>query len=415
MDKKAGFRTITYRFHLYCDRMDWLELTKEMFNKVLGFYYEVLLKEQELWTVPKLKRMRAMELLTVGARHEEQEDVKYPIPFEKVPLYFRRAAINEAIRLHEIYRSVEESGMKPADGSFDASPIYYKGMYKEFCSTSIRLKVFNGDKWVWVDCSIDACGRTMPEEEQIQSPIIVLKDGCAMLHVPVREDVEDVRPLKERLQSSERICAVYFPGSNTMAAMVVMTLDGTFVESKFIHGGDELKHRKKLILKRIEENRASMGGDIDKLPEDENKRLWEKIHRLTDDKAHKVSREIVDFCKERGIDIIVIPNYGVFSTYKHKGYMTVPNYDWIGRRIISYVKYKAFGESIIVASTSTKDIASTCYICKQQVKKYNKDFRPGRTFYGGKNFICMNGHKGSSYFNSAMNVGKNFLENYGLM
>lgn len=414
MANKIGFRTITYRFHLYCDRMDWLELTKEMYNKVLAFYYDILQKEQEVWEVPKLQRLRAIELLTIGARHEEQEDIKYPIPYEKIPLYFRRAAINEAIRLNEIYRSGEKNGMKTAQ-EFDASPIYYKGMYKEFTSTSIRLKLFNGDKWVWVDCSIDTCGRTMPEEEQIQSPIIVLKDGCAMLHVPVREIVEDVRPVRDRLTNCDKICAVYFPSSDTMAVMVVLSTDGTFLESRFIYGGDELKHRKNLLLKRIDKNRASMGGDIDRLPEDENKRLWEKIHNLTEDRAHKVSREIVDFCKERGINIIVVPNYSSTDTYIQKGYITHANFDWLGRRIISYVRYKAFGEGIVVASASIKGIASNCHICKQPVKKYNKNFRPGRTFYGGKNYICLNGHCGSSYFNSAMNVGKNFLENYGIM
>jgi len=414
MVNKIGFQTITYRFHLYCDRMDWLELTKELYNKTLTFYYDVLLKEPELSEVPKLKRLRAIELLTIGTKEEAAEDVKYPIPFEKLPLYFRRSAINQAIRMYEIYRSREGDGVEPTT-KFDASPIYYKGMYKEFTSTSIMLKLFNGDRWVWTDCSIDTCGRAMPEEDKIQSPVIVLENGRAMLHVPVRETVEDARPLKERLQNCDKICAVYFPSSDTMATLVVISTDGTFMESKFIYGGKELLHRKNILLRRIEANRASMGGDISKLPEDENKRLWEKLHHLTDDKAHKVSREIVEFCKTRDIDIIVVPNYGQFNTFMRKGYLTTPNYDWIGRRIISFLRYKAFGEGIVVASASTKDIASTCYICKKPVKKYNKNARPGKYYYGGKNFICLNGHCGNSYFNSAMNVSKNFLENYGIM
>jgi len=81
MVNKIGFQTITYRFHLYCDRMDWLELTKELYNKTLTFYYDVLLKEPELSEVPKLKRLRAIELLTIGTKEEAAEDVKYPIPF----------------------------------------------------------------------------------------------------------------------------------------------------------------------------------------------------------------------------------------------------------------------------------------------------------------------------------------------
>ena len=64
---------------------------------------------------------------------------------------------------------------------------------------------------------------------------------------------------------------------------------------------------------------------------------------------------------------------------------------------------------IVTATASTKDIASCCYKCGGKLKKYNKNHKPGINFYGGKNFICPNDHKGNSYFNSAMNVAKNFL------
>ena len=150
MSKKIGYRTITYRFRLYCDHMYWIAETKQMYNRVLAFYYDVIGKEPDIWDVPKLQMMRQLELLTVGSREDEAGDTKYPMPYEKVPLYFRRAAINDAIRLRGSLRTGEENGMKPAE-HFDASPIYYKGMYKEFTSTFVRLKLFNGDKWVWED------------------------------------------------------------------------------------------------------------------------------------------------------------------------------------------------------------------------------------------------------------------------
>lgn len=406
--KKPGYRTITYRFRLYCEHMHWLKETKQMYNKVLAFYYDVISKEPAIWDVPKLQMMRQLELLTVGARGEEAADAKYPIPYEKVPLYFRRAAINDAIRLQGSFRSGAEQGAQPAE-SFDASPIYYKGMYKEFTSTSVRLKVFNGDKWVWEDCSIDTCGRTMPAEEQIMSPVLVLNKGRAMLHVPVKEEVEDVRTVKERLGGEEKLCAAYFPNSDTMAVLVVLNAEGKLLKTKFINGGRELAHRKKVCLKRIEENRKSMGGDKEKLPAEENKTLKEKIHRITDDVAHKVSREIVDFCVEQNVNILVVPNYKQSMDFNRIGYVSATSYDWLGRRIISYTRYKAFGEGIVTATASTKDIASRCYQCGEPVKKYNEGYRPGKNFHGGKNYVCPNGHQGSSYFNSAMNVGRNFL------
>ena len=420
MSKKTGYRTITYRFRLYCEHMHWLLETKQMYNRVLAFYYDVIRKEPDIWDVPKLQMMRQLELLTVGARGENAADTKYPVPFEKVPLYFRRAAINDAIRLYGSFRSGVDKGANMAE-NFDASPIYYKGMYKEFTSTGVWLKLFNGDKWVWEDCTIDTCGRPMPAAEQMMSPIIVLEKGRAMLHVPVKEEVEDVRTVKERLNGTEKICAAYFPNSDTMAVLVVMNQEGALLASRFIRGGQELAHRKKILLDRIERNRKSMGYGKEErafweernqcaLPEEENRSVKEKIHRITDDMAHKVSRKIVDFCKEQQVNILVVPNYKQGMDFNRIGYVSATSYDWLGRRIISYTKYKAFGEGIVTATASTKDIASRCHKCGEQVKKYNKDYRPGKNFHGGKNFLCPNGHQGNSYFNSAMNVGRNFLE-----
>ena len=48
----------------------------------------------------------------------------------------------------ESFRTGEEGGAKSA-ATFDAAPIYYKGMYKEFTSTFINLKLYNGAKWIW--------------------------------------------------------------------------------------------------------------------------------------------------------------------------------------------------------------------------------------------------------------------------
>lgn len=376
MSKKNGYRTITYRFRLYCEHMHWLKETKQMYNRVLAFYYNVISSEPAIWEVPKLQMMRQLELLTVGARGEESTGTKYPVPFEKEPLYFRRAAINDAIRLQGSLRSGEEKGAKPAE-SFDASPIYYKGMYKEFTGTSVRLKLYNGDKWVWENCIIDTCGRSVPSEEQMMSPIIVPEKGRAMLHIPVKEEVEDVRTVKERLEGKEKICAIYFPNSDTMAVMVVLDSEGRLLASKFIHGGKELAHRKQVLLDRITENRRSMGYGQEEqdrcvLPEDENKSIKEKIHRITDNVAHKVSREIVEFCKEQQVSIIVVPNYKQSMDFNHIGYIAATSYDWLGRRIISYTRYKAFGEGIVTATASTKDIASRCHKCGEPVKSTTK-------------------------------------------
>ncbi len=399
MSKKTGYRTITYRFRLYCEHMDWLQETKQMYNRVLSFYYDVIGKEPEIWNVPKLKMMRQLELLTVGAREEECGDTKYPLPFEKVPLYFRRAAINDAIRLRGSFRTGEGQGARQA-GSFHASPIYYKGMYKNFTATAICLKVYNGAKWVWEDCTIDTCGRIMPEEEQMMSPTIVLEKGRAMLHVPVKEEVEDVRTVKERIAGAGRLCAVYFPKDDVLSVAVLLSPDGIFLESRFFRGGKDLNHRRQLLLERLEQSRGSMGGKNGHLPVDENKKLKEKLYNIADDVAHRISRELVDYCKSKNVSIIIVPKYGANKDFVGSPYAIANSYDWIGRRIISYVKYKSFGDGIVTTTVSIRELMKQCHVCGAALKK-NK-----------KTYVCQNGHKGNLWLNIAMNEGKRFLETY---
>lgn len=419
---KEGYQVKTYCFRLICPEKDSLKKTKDIYNAVLNFYYEILSKEPELELLNRQQKMRKLELMTVGGR--EEGEVKYPFPFVKVPLYFRRAAINGAIGLWKSYTSGSEGDTRrrPA-GSILSSPVFYKGMYKDFTENGICLKLWNGERWKWTECRLDTCKREFFDPKQALSPTLKLENGRCMLHIPVKEIVEDVRTIKERFQEGtvERICAAVFPANDYLAVLTVMDLKGNYEESLFIRGSGQMKHEKKKLLNRIHKNQASMGiygksnADSD-LKETDNKALREKISRISEHYAHQVSRQIVNFCKERNITVLAVPNY-----YKQnldlnaKGYLKASSYDWIGRKIIQYLQYKAFGEGIMVASVSTKGIASQCYLCGETIKRFNKNKKPGINYYGGKNFVCLKGHRGNSYFNTAMNVGHHFLKSQAEM
>ena len=418
MEKKIGYRTITYRFRLYCEHKDWLLETQKIYSQVLEFYYQVLEKETEVAEiVSKQKQLRQLELLTIGARGQDKSTVEYPIPYEKIPLYFRRAAANDAIRMYRSDVTRQEKGMassQTAAKKVQASPIFYKGMYRNFTEFSIELKLWNGEKWTWEQCEIDTCGYTFPKDAQILSPILKIGSNKVMLHIPIQEEVSDVRTVRERLKYTERICAVAFPGGDCMAVLAILDKDGNCQESLFIRGGKQFAHEKKKLLNRICKNRASMGllGEEvkDRLSDEENKYLKEKIKNLSDTYAHKVSRQIVDFCEKQNIEILVVPNYRQTINLNQMGYLKATSYDWIGRRIIQYLRYKAFGEGMVVTSVGTKHVSSKCHICGAEIQRYNKNHNPSKNYYGGKNYICPNGHKGNSYFNTAMNVGLNFLK-----
>lgn len=408
MEKKAGYSIKTYKFRLYCSHPQWLYETRQKYNLVLAFYYELLQKKEELSNLPKQKLLRQLELLTIGSRGQDKTELSDPLPYEKIPLYFRRAAISDAIRLFHSYQSGKEGGAKPAE-SFQTAPVFYKGMYKDFTEEEIYLKLWNGEKWVWEGCSLDSCGRKWPNAENMLSPVLKLEGKRAMLHVPVREEIGDVRPVKERLPEADAICAAAFPGNDCMAVLVILEKDGALRESHFIRGGSQFFHEKKKLLNRMRRNQESMGGRKRSISENENRHLKEKLRNLSEHYSHQVSRQIVEFCEEQRVTILVVPGYRQTINLNERGYLSATSYDWIGRRIIQYLRYKAFSRGMVVTSVSTKDIAGTCHLCGEPIKRFNKENRPGRNYYGGKNYICPNGHRGNAYFNEAMNVGQRFL------
>lgn len=419
MENKKGYSTITYKFVLNSQHNQWFYLTMEIYNLVLEFYYGVLQKEPELLTMQKNKLMRQLEILTVGVRGQEKEEIIYPLPYERIPLYFRRAAINDAIRLMRSFMTGKKAGVQPAK-AFNSPPVFYKGMYKDFNETGICLKLWNGERWVWEKCGLDTCGRIMPKEENLLSPMLKLYGKKAMIHVPVVEEVEDVRTVKERLAKEERICAAFFPGNDCMAVLVVLNKNGEYADSLFIRGGNQLCHEKQKLLNCICKNRESMGlkqrgdrGQAYSLSGEDNRHLKEKIKNLTETYVHRVSRQIVDYLEKKHINILIVPKYTKSINLNEAGYLSFTSYDWLGRRIIQYIRYKAFAKGIAVSSVSTKNLAGSCYICGEPVKRFNKNNKPGRNYYGGKNYICPNGHKGNAYFNAAINTGRRFLKSQG--
>ena len=169
----------------------------------------------------------------------------------------------------------------------------------------------------------------------------------------------------------------------------------------FFQGGLELKAKKKKWKRKWER-------EIGK----EKENCLKKIENLNQFYAHRTSRRIIEFCKANGVTIIVIPNYQKTIDFSKKGYLKTDNFEWIGRRVIRYLKYKAFSEGILVSRVPTYHISDCCNECGAKIKRYNTGHIPSQNYYGGQLFLCPNGHQGNSGLNTARNVGKRFLSYY---
>ena len=152
----AGYAITTYKIQLNYKHLDWFKQTQSLFDAVLAFYYHLLEEQSELLGLSNQNLLRHLELQTIKQRNGNLPEI--PLPYEKVPLYFRRAAINSAISMFRSYqgklKAWEEGkikGSKPsAPKQLHMSMLYYKGMYKEFNEKSIILKLFTGNSWAWV-------------------------------------------------------------------------------------------------------------------------------------------------------------------------------------------------------------------------------------------------------------------------
>ena len=410
---RMGHTTITYRYRLYEKHQARFQATKLLYNQVVGHYYGILEKKPELMQLSGHELLRELERMSVGTKDMKATGQKPEYPLEgvtKIPLYFRRAAINNAVGVmrremekgeqQEICKQRVHQGDMPE--RFQLSPVYYKGMYRnwEQNDKSIELKLYDGEKWCW--SRYRYTGRDLPEKGVCQSPMLVIGREIH-LHVPVELPVEDTRTVKERMQEGEKILAVAFPTDDSLAVGAVLNRQGEMQTSRFWKGGRERNAVRDRYKRRIEEQKKAGQN---------SRKYQDKTTQMNDTYAHQVSYDIVEYCTEHNIRVIVVPNYQRAMDFSGKKYLHTDNFAWLGRRIIQYLKYKAYAKGIVVSTVPIYHISDTCSICGAEIQRYDESSKGVRYSQGGSLYRCQNGHQGNSGLNTARNVGKKFLSFY---
>lgn len=419
MNGKVGSSTVTYKLKLRVIHPDWVRQTEALYNEVLSFYHGLLMDDFALLELGNMELLRKLEQMTVVGR--SKEPVPVPIPFQKVPIYFRRAAINAAIGHARSYVGLmRDWEQRKADAerrgfvwkkkepaipyAFHSSVVLYKGMFKKFGQGSILLKLWNGCSWAWVRHTY--CGRKIPEGLGCLSPTLVTQGKSMYLHVPVKSLVEDTRTVQERMASGEQFCTVHFASSDALATCVLFSGDGSAADSYFIRGGKEFAHRRKCLLNTISKNRNCIGGYLQK---GENKIFWRRVRNLSTYYAHLVSRRIIDYCRKNNVKLLVVPKYEQAVETLYGQGLT----GFLGKRIIQYLNYKAWRAEIVLTTIRPHYTTANCHQCGVQVRRYNEGHPAGVRYYGGRLFLCPNGHRGNTTLNAAKNMGHQFQSKFG--
>ena len=382
--------SITVRkFNVLSDNTEKFRKTQELYNEILLFYYNLYLKNLSEDQPGALETLRILEKMTVPGR--DKQPVSDPLPWKKVPLYFRRAAINTATAAARSYLAREDQ-QKPSE-KFTESVTFYKGMYREFIGTKIELKLWDGEGWKWH--SVRLRGNKVPQTGQMMSPALVLKGKTAELHIPWKTPVEDGRNLKSRMEAGEKICSVVFTGQDTCMVCCVMNRNGERTGSFFVRGGREYAHACRQIRGKIEKSRKSEGAGDNPLA---NRRYWQKLKNIHDHYAHQFSRQVIDYCVKNEVKVLVLPEYDPEYTRIIMASAGMDSPLSLHSSLREKLKYKGWQQGIVTTEIQQQEISSVCCICGGKIRRK------------GSEFVCENGHQGNRYLNMAHNLGRKCLE-----
>lgn len=384
MEKPQYYSITVKKMNILTRHTDWLVKTQELYNQILEFYYNLYLDTFQDGKPGSMEALRTLEKLTIAGR--DRQPVKYPLPWAKVPLYFRRAAINSAIAAANSYLSREKQKIRST--SFTEAVTCYKGMYRDFEGDAIALKIWNGEKWIWH--RIKLRGNTIPEEGQMLSPSIVLKKTGPELHIPWKICVKDGRTVRERMADAEKICAVTFTNQDALAVCCIVNQKGEKEHALFIRGGAAYAHRCRQITDKIRKSEASGSKNSSTIP---NSRYWMKLKNLNDFYSHRISRQVINYTVNQGAKIIVLPEFE--KEYSRILMTKAGNYSPIhlSTAIREKIKYKAWQEVIVVLELQQHKNSSACAACGAPLHRK------------GQEFICANGHQGNYYLNASWNLG----------
>ena len=146
-----GTYTLTKKTKLYTNYKEFLKMTQKIYNETILKYYNLLFEHLDFLTLSNQNCLRELEKLTIPDKNGKKPENYFDLD---VPVYLRRAAINHAIGSARSYvtklKDYEEKSEnntkkgKPEKAKhFNASIVFYKGMYKKISENSIKIKLFN--------------------------------------------------------------------------------------------------------------------------------------------------------------------------------------------------------------------------------------------------------------------------------
>lgn len=379
--------------------------TVEIYRNAVSFFIDVCDKEWDtLKPLKNLERRSKIEKLTIQTKKNQNPKYDFNERFYKMPVYFRRSAINTAIGCYSSYYSnLKNWEANPIDKKptlqldRNVMPTFYKGnTYIRTDSNTARIKIFHKNDWVWLDVELNNQDvKYIQKHCQFKKecvPTLKKQGKCWYLVFPYEDNVK----LQKVDIQDQLICAVDL-GLNNNATCSIMQSNGTVVGRKFINLATEKDHLYKALnrVKKAQQNGAR------KCPT-----LWKHVNDLNTDISRKTAKGIIDFAVLYNVDVIVFEFLDIQGKKKGKGKQKLAL--WRKEEIQRLVEHKAHILGIRISRICAWNTSKLAFDGSGRVErgtylqngkeKYNYSIC---TFQNGKQYHCD--------LNASYNIGARYF------
>ena len=272
-----------------------LKPTIQKYRDALSLLISIVNNEWDVLSIIKGNKAKQMEVehLIHSTSKSTAKYPKFDKQFYKMPSYFRRAVISEAIGIVSSYKSNYKNWEQIKQGKAPtlqikhyACPVFYRD--NTYLTTEnpyvIKLKLFHNNDWVWIPVHLRATDIKYIQKycsgKKMSAPILEKRHNAYYLRFAFKEKVS----LNNTDIKSQIIVAVDL-GVNNDAVCNVMDANGTVLNRKFINFNsdkDRLHHTLNKIKKAQKQHHSI-------------KRLWEYAVNCNEQHSIKVAHEIVKY------------------------------------------------------------------------------------------------------------------------
>ena len=315
------------------------DATIPIYRQAVDFFIDVCLNEWDTISALKDEKIQCSYVESISISTKKNPDVKYDFSssFYKMPCYFRRAAIAEALGKVSSYMTKfkawidnpvgKEPGKPKAGKAFPA--MYRDNMFVRTGTYTAQIKVFTRNTWDWLDVELkksDVDYILHHCQDRTECVPTLQKRGKEWF---LDFAFEEGATLNETKVQDQTILAVDL-GINSACTCSVMQPDGTILSRHFL----KLEREYDCLGHAFNRIKKAQQHGARKCP-----RLWAKVKGITSDISSKTSQCIINVASEFHCSVIVFEALNLSGKKKGRGKQKLQH--WKAKEVQSIVTNKA--------------------------------------------------------------------------